>query len=319
MVINIQYGECKQYLIFKWPLYLKKKMIKDFLICFFVLSFVQLQRLLELQEFCESLSSTEFPQIAMLALSTVEWESVQLVTSMLGHYAQLTTKMQRIEISLSDFFGGWAKIKFEITKYGEENLAQQLLSEMKTRESDLFNNQVLHAAIYLDPRYQLYIPQPNKENAVTFLSSLHKKLAFLKHENFNANLHAYDSNELDAFLNSIFDHVETEHKENNTTDSTNKDIKTILLEFNGNKELRSSSVFDYWRANKDLKPELYNLAVTVHSVPPTQTTVERSFSAMALILSPLRTRLSDKNLENLLLVRLNREIFCALFPFEALK
>lgn len=61
------------------------------------------------------------------------------------------------------------------------------------------------------------------------------------------------------------------------------------------------------RKNMETKPELYKLATVIHSVPPTQTSVERAFSAMALILNPLKTRLSDKNLENMLLIRLNRE------------
>lgn len=56
-------------------------------------------------------------------------------------------------------------------------------------------------------------------------------------------------------------------------------------------------------------PELYRLASVIHSVPPTQTTVERTFSALALILTPLRTNLFDTALENILSLRLNRELF----------
>lgn len=58
------------------------------------------------------------------------------------------------------------------------------------------------------------------------------------------------------------------------------------------------------------KPVLYKLASVVHAVPPTQTTIERAFSAMALILTHLRTNLSDNNLVNILMIRLNRELFC---------
>lgn len=46
----------------------------------------------------------------------------------------------------------------------------------------------------------------------------------------------------------------------------------------------------------------------------TEVSVERSFSAMALILGPLRTRISDDNLENSLLIRLNKELFVQNMP-----
>lgn len=62
--------------------------------------------------------------------------------------------MQKEEISLSDFFGGWAKVKLEMTKLGNDTLAQRLLNEIKLREPILFNNEVLNAAVFLDPRYQ---------------------------------------------------------------------------------------------------------------------------------------------------------------------
>lgn len=276
-----------------------------------------MQRLLELREFCESLPLRQYPQIAPLLLSPNEWDAVQCITSTLGHFANLTTIMQKEEISLSDFFGGWAKVKLEMTKLGNDTLAQRLLNEMKLREPVLFNNKVLNAAVFLDPRYQQYMPQANKDKAITFLSNLHKKLASLKQSNNDVHLPTPESIELEEFLNSMYGQIETESEgNNNKPESASENIETILQKFMGTKEPLTTSVFNYWQTNVEIKPELYKLAAVIHSVPPTQTTVERAFSAMALILSPLRTRLSDKNLENILLIRLNREIFKEIFPFE---
>lgn len=49
--------------------------------------------------------------------------------------------------------------------------------------------------------------------------------------------------------------------------------------------------------------------MTVLSVPATQVSVERLFSGLKFILSPLRTNINEHILENQLLVRANR-IFC---------
>lgn len=44
------------------------------------------------------------------------------------------------------------------------------------------------------------------------------------------------------------------------------------------------------------------------AIPPTQTAVERVFSALALVLTSHRTNLGDEILENILLVRLNHNL-----------
>jgi len=53
-------------------------------------------------------------------------------------------------------------------------------------------------------------------------------------------------------------------------------------------------------------PELSQLAKVVFSAPATQVSVERLFSGLKFILSPYRSNIFSKNLENQLLVRTNR-------------
>lgn len=54
-------------------------------------------------------------------------------------------------------------------------------------------------------------------------------------------------------------------------------------------------------------PELYEIAMVILAVPTTQVSVERTFSTLKLILSDLRSSLSDKTLQNILLVKLNHD------------
>lgn len=62
----------------------------------------------------------------------------------------------------------------------------------------------------------------------------------------------------------------------------------------------------YWESKKYQHPWLYKLARFVHGVPATQVSVERSFSALRLILSDLRYNISDEHLEKLMFVKLNQ-------------
>lgn len=73
-------------------------------------------------------------------------------------------------------------------------------------------------------------------------------------------------------------------------------------------------VWKHWLARKHTHPELYAVATIVHSVPSTQVSVERSFSALALVLSNIRTGLSDDTLEDILIVKLNKDVLERVIP-----
>lgn len=267
-----------------------------------------MNRLIELRGFCESISLIQFKQLSGCLLSSSEWENIEKTASTLKPFAVLTKLLQKEKFSLSDFFGQWAKIKMEVTKMKDDTLASNLLLQMQKREKDLFNNNVLNASVFLDPRYQQYMPVHNKENAIEFLKALHSKVNEIESENVN-NEQQTDNDELNSFMNTMMYENEERIENNENVNETTLTVSQTLRNFIGIKEPLNTSVFDYWEKIKHLQPMLYKLASIVHAVPPTQTTVERSFSAMGLLLSPRRTRISDKNLENSLLVRLNRELF----------
>ena len=66
--------------------------------------------------------------------------------------------------------------------------------------------------------------------------------------------------------------------------------------------------FDYWEHQK-MDKDLYTLSQIVLSVPATQVSVERAFSALSLVLTKFRTRLSKDVLNEVLIIKLNKEVF----------
>lgn len=246
-------------------------------------------------------------------MSHEDWDDVEEISKILEPFSHLTTFMQRETISLSDFFGNWAKIEMKIMKFPGSELAENLISEMKARKELLSNNPVLNAAVFLDPRYQKVMPDQNKENAIKYLEHLNEKLESLDAiVRDNAEQTNLESDEFAAFLNTVYGQTNGNQivDENQTQPRiTEETIRTKLKNFIGSSISIDSCIFEYWENNRHTQPELYKLASIVHAVPPTQTTVERAFSAMALVLTPLRTNLFDNILENILMLRLNREIF----------
>lgn len=71
----------------------------------------------------------------------------------------------------------------------------------------------------------------------------------------------------------------------------------------------STDLWDYWLKREKSHPELFNVAMVVLAAPSNQVSVERAFSALALVLSPQRTRLGPDTLENILLIKLNKDVF----------
>lgn len=200
---------------------------------------VQLQRLLELREFCDTLPDKDFPRFSQICLSLDEWIAVEKIIKILGPFERLTTTMQKQTISLSDFFGGWAKIKLELSKMDSDELIKNLLSQMQFRETVLFNNPVPNAAVFLDPRYQKYMPNEKKQVAINFLKLLDGKVNLLKQTlRQNATVPSnYEPDELDEFLSTIYG-----EPNNNILVSENDDSNPDVLEDNIETTLKNFEV-----------------------------------------------------------------------------
>lgn len=110
---------------------------------------------------------------------------------------------------------------------------------------------------------------------------------------------------MDHFLSASFG----ETSENNSSDEKLEEILRDIDFFtiSGRYPL-NTDVLQFWHA-KRLESgwiNLSNLAKIVLSVPATQVSVERCFSALKLVLSDQRTNLTKENLENILMIRLNK-------------
>lgn len=71
----------------------------------------------------------------------------------------------------------------------------------------------------------------------------------------------------------------------------------------------NQSVLSFWENAKDTEGVLYELAMTVYAIPPTEVQIERDFSRLDKILTKFRNSLSEDMLEALLMINLNPEVF----------
>lgn len=87
------------------------------------------------------------------------------------------------------------------------------------------------------------------------------------------------------------------------------DIKVKLLEFCFKPRIPISTpefnILQYWHVQRFESPEIFQLAQVALAVPQTQVEVERMFSALVLVLSHLRNRLSRDTLNALMMLKMN--------------
>lgn len=269
----------------------------------------------ELRSFFESINEhttrDEYNKIKNELLTLEEWTDVEKLLSILKPFNKYTLKLQSELCTLSDFFGYWISIKLAMNKFERIELVDLIIEEMKKREKTLLDNPLVVAAVYLDPRFQRILNENQKTNAVFFLKGLFNKLKRNKEKNYGeAPVQLEQSKEqnswedLALYLENLEDCSITETVQENETN-----IDQILKNFDGTKAAVNISILDYWKNNKELHPELNELASIVYTVPPTQSSVERSFSTLAIVLTSRRNRLSDGNLQNILMCKLNSNKF----------
>lgn len=214
-------------------------------------------------------------------------------------------------MTLTDFYGMWLNLKLKMERgRGTYILAQYLFAEMQSFDKAI-EIPIMHAALYLDPRYNILLSDRQKTEAVGFLESLYNRIKLSDSDGRIDDQHIDDMTE-DMFSLDMLSNFITNIRRNtpNNIDvlPNSTDIRQLLEEFNDQEDL-TKPVLGYWDKQKFLKPELYQLANILYSIPPTQSSVERAFSALALILTPLRTQLSAKVLSEILLVRLNKSLY----------
>lgn len=266
---------------------------------------------MKLKQFCDNnLAET---------LTEIEWNAVKDIITTLEPFNKYSKKLQSETVTLSDFFGYWTLLRIKVSK-SDNQLSRQLLTQMNRYNDMLIENPAVIGAVFLDPRYQRALGS-KITLAVDFLADLYVRIIRVEasndtsgttepeRENSNTNDDSYD--DLNEYLNacdSAYRMSSLNSPNVQSVQNTKQMITEILNDFIGKELPLTASILEYWKTKTDTNPELYKLASVLMALPPTQTSVERVFSALALVLTSHRTRLGDENLENILLVRLNHDL-----------
>ena len=131
-----------------------------------------LEDLNKLKNFCKDYSTMH----KRLALSDITWDQISESIAALKHVQITTLSLQKDQLLPGDFYGSWIRCKLYLKKLNS-SIAKNLLKQIDVREKKLFENDLLLAALYLDPRYlNLILDKENESNPYSKESRARKKL-----------------------------------------------------------------------------------------------------------------------------------------------
>lgn len=229
------------------------------------------------------------------------WINLEIIVKTLEFPYAATKEMQKVNYTLSDFYASWLRMKLSLEEIKHDspqfNLAHNLLDCMKERRAQLFDNPAMLCALYLDSRFRTELTATQAQAAKFSLLKLLKEMEAKKQaakENDNIDI-------VDKYLSS-------KHSQHSSIeDDFAKEIERY--EQLPPQLTSKFSVIDFWVNNEERFPILSELANIIFGIPCTQTSVERSFSAFSYIFSNFRQKMDPENMQNVLLVRLNKDLF----------
>ncbi|XP_055624395.1 uncharacterized protein LOC129767471 [Toxorhynchites rutilus septentrionalis] len=190
--------------------------------------------------------------------------------------------------------------------------SKPLTESLTSRLRNLKTSQAFQMALYLDPRRNYLnsklFSNHEKQYIQSCIRDTWNRISELKPSTCRNEImqsEANNSSQFDEFLTELFGG--TLSTSNSSNDSTfEQQLKALDAELRQN---HTFDVFQYWLMRRETHPELFNVAMVVLATPSNQVSVERAFSALALVLTSHRTGLGPGALDDILLLKQNRNIF----------
>lgn len=206
------------------------------------------------------------------------------------------------QLTMGDFYAVWLQCKLSLKKIENNSFAPILLNAVCNREQEILSNKSLLPSVVLDVRYKNLLSNNEKEIAIMYLVNTWK---YYKKLNFDTN-NELSSPSFSSCTSTDTDDIEqlllekdNQMLQNKTSSSSN--IAAALNTFSQFTRLdKEENILKYWE-NHDIR-ELKELANITHSIPPTQVSVERLFSALKFILNDYRWRLNYDIIDDILVI-----------------
>lgn len=181
------------------------------------------------------------------------------------------------------------------------------------RKKELLDHPAMMAAVYLDPRVKFDLNDDEVMIARIHLEKLHTRVQEIKKQNVPENSGSVGAVGGDE-AEDLKPYAKAGAKNNETVVAVveHDGFPELLDDFETSFPYHAKPILSFWETQKENSPALYELACIINSIPPTQTTVERSISILNFVFNCRRYNLAAQLLEDILTIKLNQSLVRAI-------
>lgn len=244
-----------------------------------------------------------------------QWSKIVEIKDVLKVPADATVIIQKPSFTLSDFFCTWIRmeVRLERTKQSRiqcTDFANILKQKLNERKCSVLKHPTMLCAIYLDPRLQEELNDNEVQIAKITLANLHQRIINLQ------TTCVADPEEEDKMNTSLEEYFAQKRQQKATVNHTCERSKFMQLldsfrfslKATDTKTVHENSIIYYWETRKTADTKLYDVAQVINAIPPSQATVERTFSTLSFVFNEKRANLAQQTLEDILLIKLNSDV-----------
>ena len=264
-----------------------------------------------------------------LFLTNAQWEQAEELRDILQKAFEVTKKLQFDDITPGYFYKKWSGLRL-CYENNDSLLATEIAKSMKKREAGLLNNGLLLAAVCLDVTSMEMLPMESVEKAIQTITSLALRIQGLDEDDSKQIItdddddDAMSSSSEDSATDSDEEMRVLRKKQRRTCASfssrpveklpetaspaaqTITGVKAAIDKLmNQRMTLKKTKKDLVTLINEDYPEELKELALLLCTMPVTQVSVERLFSALKIFKRDQRNRLKEDILNALLLLKAN--------------
>lgn len=243
---------------------------------------------------------------AFKAIDEDFWRNVDEIVKTLKPLYDATKAMEHRNFCYTDLYLWSMRISFHLDEIIDESpqfdLPVVLKSKIKERERSLFETPIFMAALFLDPRFKSQLNTRQKYLALETLQNLYEQIRLRARSSTTTGL-----NHIDRRIEAqLFPNIQTPQSQVGLRAELTMAIPSYeavqVTDINQN-------AIQFWKGNKHSHPLLYELATVVFGISSSICEAERTFSAFAYIYNARRMSLLPNNVTNILMIRLNKDLF----------
>ncbi|XP_037942459.1 uncharacterized protein LOC119675339, partial [Teleopsis dalmanni] len=244
----------------------------------------------------------------------ISWDFVVNFVTAFSPLAICTKHMQTEQYVIGDFYRDWLCCEIELEELVTKTpYASRLHESMQKKKQIFMDSDAFQAALYLDPRFNYEnstMLSENQKSTAAYLTATFERLTKLEdlqkvgNEPDSPNISCDMMFEFPTTSAAPYSKLQQRMTANITANTeTNRTFKQKLIALASQKGVPlHTDILSYWKTSNNYK-EIKKVAAVALAVPATQVSVERAFSALSLVLTKLRSRLSNSTINNLLITK----------------